>query len=90
MTKEGADGTVVVGGGARGIEEGRLQDCGGEVEAVVERKIDCVDGLAGSACTSLFAVGGLADAADGVVVFEEAGVRKVREEIVGRDAFRAA
>ena len=83
VADDGADGSVVVGGGGLGIEEGWLQDGGGEVEAVVERKIDGVDGLRGHA--PLFAVGGLADAAEGVVVFEEAGVPEVGEEIVGCD-----
>src|ERR1700734_99121 len=55
VADDGADGSVVVRGRAGGVEEGRLQDGGGEVEAVVEGKIDGVDGLRGHA--PLFAVG---------------------------------
>ena len=83
VADDGADGAVVVRGGGFGIEEGWLQDGGGEVEAVVERKVDGVDGLRTHA--PLFAVGGLADAAEGVVVVEEAGVPEIGEEIVGCD-----
>ena len=60
-----------------------MQDGCGEVKAVVERKIDGVDGLRSHA--PLFAVGWFADAVEGVVVFEEAGVPEIGEEIVGRD-----
>ena len=70
VADDGADGAVVVGGGGLGIEEGRLQDGGGEVEAVVQREVDGVDGLRGHA--PLVAVDGLADAVEGVVVVEEA------------------
>ena len=45
VADDGANGAVVVGGWGIGIKEGRLQDGGGEVEAVVEREIDGVDGL---------------------------------------------
>ena len=45
MADDGADGSVVVRCGGLGVEEWRLQDGGGEVEAVVERQINGVDGL---------------------------------------------
>ena len=83
VADDGADGSVVGGGGGLGIEEGRLQDGGGEVEAVVEREVDGVDGLRGHG--PLLAVDGGADAAEVVVVFEEAGAPEVGEEVVGRD-----
>ncbi len=71
------------GGGGLGIEEGWLQDGGGEVEAVVEREVDGVDGLRGHA--PLFAVDGFADAVEGVVIVEETGVPEVGEEVVWLD-----
>ena len=80
VADDGADGAVVVGGGGLGIEEGRLQDGGREVEAVVEWKVDGVDGLRGHA--PLFAVDRFSDAVEGVVIVEEAGVPEIGEEIV--------
>ena len=81
VADDGADGAVVGGVGRRGIEERRLQDGGGEVEAVVERKVDGVDGLRIHA--PLLAIDGLADAAELVVILEELGAPDVAEEIVG-------
>ena len=83
VADDGADGAVVGGGGGLGIEEGRLQDGGGEVEAVVEREVDGVDGLRRHA--PLLAIDGLADAAEGVVIFEEVCAPDVGEEVVGGD-----
>jgi hypothetical protein len=83
VADDGADGAVVGGGGSFGIEERRLQDGGGEVEAVVEREVDGVDGLGRHA--PLLAVDGLADAAEGVVIFKEVGAPDVGEEVVGGD-----
>ena len=83
VADDGADGAVVVSGGAVGIEEGRLQDCCGEVEAVVERQVDGVDSLRIHA--PLFTVDGLADALEGVVILEDAAGPQIFEEVIGRD-----
>ena len=63
VADDGADGAVVGGVGGLGIEERAAEDGGGEVEAVVEREVDGVDGLRRHG--PLLAVGGLADAARG-------------------------
>ncbi len=62
VADDGADGSVVVGGGTFGIEEGWLEDGGGEVEAIVEREVHGVDGLGSHA--PLFAVDWFADAVE--------------------------
>ena len=56
---------------------------GGEVEAVVEREVDGVDGLGVHA--PLVAVDGFAEATELVVIFEETVAPEVSEEIVGLD-----
>ena len=88
VADDGADGAVVGGVGRGGVEEGWLENGGGEVEAVVERKIDGVDGLRLHA--PLMAVNGLVDARESVLVVEEVGALEVAEKKIGwRDDERA-
>ncbi len=81
VADDGADGAVVVRGGSLGIEEGGLKNSGGEVETVVEREVDGVDGLGRHA--PLFAVDGGADAVQRVVIIKETDFPEIGEEIVG-------
>ncbi len=83
VADDGADSAVVRGGRRPGVEEGRLEDGGGEVEPVVERQVDGIDGLGRH--TPLLAIDELADATDVVLTVEEAGAEEVAEEVVGFD-----
>ena len=81
VADDGSDGSVVGGVGSLGIEEGRLEDGGGEVERVVEREVDGVYGL--RLHGPFLAIDGGADAVDLVVVLEEVAAPDVAEEVVG-------
>src|ERR1035437_5964346 len=83
VPNDGSDRPIVRGGGRLGIEERRLQNRGRKVEAVVQREVDGVDGLGLHA--PLFAVHGNADAAELVVILEEATAPDIAEEISGLD-----
>src|SRR5580700_2930127 len=62
VADDGADGSVVRGCRRFGVEEGRLQNGGREVQRIVQRHVDGVDGLRFHA--PLVAIDGLAHASD--------------------------
>jgi hypothetical protein len=77
VTDDSSDGAVVRGGWSLGVKEGWLENGGGEVEAVIERQVNGVDGLRGQG--PLLAIDGLTDTVEGVVIVKEAGTPEVDE-----------